>query len=286
MNNSMISGETLPLAGLRPLVPVTGRVQVYCAGLNYQDHAGEVRMPLPKSPIFFTKPGSSLCGARDDIVHPEGVALLDYEVELAAIVGRRIGQYDAVKEDGLRDFLLGIAIFNDVSARDVQLAAGQWFLGKSYRTFAPLGPLVQTIDDTVRDRLYRLDLSLRVSDVDGENPAGKGQRGTTGDMVFRLHELIAALAERADLMPGDVIATGTPAGVAMRGPGRFRNRIAEVLGIAPGKRTAMFIAGERKNNRRYLSIGDRLVLSIKSDDGLVDLGEQRCTIIAARGSGL
>jgi len=97
-------------------------------------------------------------------------------------------------------------------------------------------------------------------------------------MVFRIHELIAALAERADLMPGDVIATGTPAGVALKSPGRFKTRMAEILGVAPGKRIAMFLEGERKNNRRYLAAGDRLTLSIKSPDGLVDLGEQRCTV--------
>ena len=98
--------------------------------------------------------------------------------------------------------------------------------------------------------------------------------------MFPVHELITALAERADLMPGDVIATGTPAGVALKSPGRFKARMAEILGIAPGKRVAMFLDGERKNNGRYLAVGDRLTLTIKSPDGLVDLGEQLCTVIA------
>lgn len=271
-------GASIPLRDCRPLAPTTGRVQVYCAGLNYRDHAREVRMPLPKNPIFFTKPDGSLCGAHDDIVYPRGVTLLDYEVELAVIVGRRIGRDTDMTEDNLGDYLLGLSIFNDVSARDVQLSAGQWFLGKSYRTFAPLGPVVLTIDDEVRARLYSLSLELSVSDVRGGNPFGKGQKGSTGDMVFSISELLRSLAGRTDLLPGDVIATGTPAGVALRSPGRFRSRIAEILGIAPGRRVAMFLDGERSGNNRYLQIGDRLALTIKSADGVVDLGEQRSTV--------
>ena len=283
--NSLARGKTMPLSGCRPLPPVTGRVQAYCAGLNYRDHAAEVRMPLPKSPIFFTKPGTSLCGARDDIIRPRGVALLDYEIELAVVVGKRIGRDDDVNGDNLGEYLLGISIFNDVSARDAQLAAGQWFLGKSYRTFAPLGPVVQVIDDDVRARLYTLDLSLAVRDARGGNPCGKGQSGSTGDMVFRIHELLRALLERTDLLPGDVIATGTPAGVALRSPGKFKTRMAEILGIAPGRRIAMFLEGERRGNRRYLDIGDGMELSIRSADGKVDLGQQYCAVVADTGSG-
>ena len=274
-----------PLEGLTPLPPTSGRVQVYCAGLNYRDHAREVRMPLPKNPIFFTKPHGSLCGAFDDIVYPAGVTLLDYEVELAAVVGRRIGADDEVRGDNLHRYLLGITICNDVSARDVQLSAGQWFLGKSYRTFAPLGPVVQTIDGAVYERLYGLDLELTVTDSRGENPFGRGQRGSSGDMVFRIHELIGALQKRTDLLPGDVIATGTPAGVALRSPGRLKSRMAEILGIAPGKRIAMFLDGERAGNRRYLRPGDRLKLGIRSPDGTVDLGEQKNTVVAGAGTG-
>jgi len=283
--NSLERGESFPLSGCRPLPPITGRVQVYCAGLNYRDHAREVRMPLPKSPIFFMKPGTSLCGAHDDIVYPRDVTLLDYEIELAVIVGRRIGRDDEPNGENLGEYLLGISIFNDVSARDVQLSAGQWFLGKSYRTFAPLGPFVQVIDDDARARLYGLELSLDVRDGHGDNPFHKGQKGNTGDMVFRVHELIRALLERTDLLPGDVIATGTPAGVALRSPGKFKTRVAEILGIAPGKRIAMFLDGERRSNRRYLEIGDRLELSIRSADGKVDLGKQSCAVVADDGSG-
>jgi 2-keto-4-pentenoate hydratase/2-oxohepta-3-ene-1,7-dioic acid hydratase in catechol pathway len=284
-DNTIRKGGSLPFEGLTPLPPTAGRVQVYCAGLNYRDHAREVRMPLPKSPIFFTKPHGSLCGACDDIVYPAGVALLDYEVELAVVVGRRIGADDEVRGDNLHRYLLGITICNDVSARDVQLSAGQWFLGKSYRTFAPLGPVVQTIDGAVYERLYGLDLELTVTDARGENPHRKGQKGKSADMVFRIHELIGALQKRTDLLPGDVIATGTPAGVALRSPGRLKSRMAEILGIAPGKRVAMFLDGEKAGNRRYLLPGDRLKLGIRSADGTVDLGEQRSTVTAGAGAG-
>lgn len=285
LDNSLEKGGSLPLEGLTPQPPTSGRVQVYCAGLNYRDHAREVRMPLPKSPIFFTKPHGSLCGALEDIVYPAGVTLLDYEVELAVVVGRRIGINDEVNGDNLHRYLLGITICNDVSARDMQLSAGQWFLGKSYRTFAPLGPVVQTIDGAVYERLYGLDLELVVTDARGENPHSKGQRGKSADMVFRIHELIGALQKRTDLLPGDVIATGTPAGVALGSPGRLKSRMAEILGIAPGKRIAMFLDGERAHNRRYLRPGDRLKLGIRSPDGTVDLGEQRNTIAAGAETG-
>lgn len=265
------------------LPPASSRASVYCAGLNYRDHAREVKMPLPKSPIFFTKPSSSLCGARDDIVYPSSVQLLDYEVELAVIIGKKIGKRDEVRADNLAEYLLGIAAFNDVSARDVQLSRGQWFLGKSFRTFAPLGPIVQTMDDEAAKRLYALNLELSVIDAQGQNPHARGQRGTTSEMVFPVHRLIEVLKERMDLHPGDVIATGTPHGVALRSPSRLQTRIAEIFGIPPAKRIASFLEAEKKTNPRYLRVGDTVTVRIASGDGVVDLGEQRCRIVSEKG---
>ncbi|TAL34425.1 MAG: FAA hydrolase family protein [Spirochaetes bacterium] len=272
------AGPPIALSSVKMLPPTDPNARIFCAGLNYRDHADELRMPAPKSPIFFTKTSGALSGANDDIVYPEGVKLLDHELELALVIGRRIGKDERVTAENLSEFSLGIAIFNDVSARDVQLSTGQWFLGKTYRTFAPTGPVVQTLDAAALERLYALDMELKVYDPDGKLHAHKHQAGTTANMIFRLHELVACLAQRFDLLPGDVIATGTPKGVALGKPARLQVRMAEILGIPQGKRTARFIAGEIAHNDRYLRPGDVIEARIASPDGVVDLGVQRTRI--------
>ncbi len=276
---------TLPVKSIRLLPPTSLCAAVYCAGLNYRDHAREVKMPLPKSPIFFTKPSSSLCGACDDIVYPSVVKLLDYEVELAVVVGRKIGKDDVVDNGNLGDFILGITILNDISARDIQLAGGQWFLGKSFRTFAPIGPIVQTLDEEVVKQLYSLRLELSVVDAHGENPHKKSQSGTTSEMVFPIHKLLEVLKMRLDLHAGDIIATGTPHGVALRSPSRLKTRFAEIFGVPPAKRIASFLEHERKTNPRYLHVGDTVIARIFSEDGTIDLGEQRCRVVHDEGVG-
>jgi 2,4-didehydro-3-deoxy-L-rhamnonate hydrolase len=280
-----LTGRPVPLARAVPLPPTDAGARIFCAGLNYRDHAREIHMPIPKSPIFFTKTADALCGALGTVIYPSGVRLLDYEVELAFIVGRMIGRGDTVRADDIGEFVLGIAIFNDISARDVQLTAGQWFLGKTYRTFAPLGPCVQSLDGPAIERLYRLSLSLQVRDGRGKPYDDKKQSGTTADMVFRAHDLINALKERFDLLPGDVIATGTPSGVALSRPSRLQSRAAEILGIAPGERIRMFIRNELARNTRYLKTGDTIVSRIASADGVVDLGEQRNPVAPEKDQG-
>lgn len=267
-------GRGVPMEKCALLPPADDRAHVYCAGLNYRDHAEEVRMPIPASPVFFTKAGA-LAGAHDDIVYPKGVKLLDYEVELALVVGAPVTRHSVVTADNLPSYILGIAIMNDVSARDVQLVAGQWFLGKSFRTFAPLGPVVQTLDEPVLSRLDALELELSAYNALGAPYDYKRQRGTTADMIFRPYELVRRLKEQFDLSPGDVIATGTPRGVALGRPSRFRARLAEILGVPQGERIARFLEGERRHNPKYLVRGDRVESRIKSADGVVDLGVQR-----------
>ncbi len=273
-SNKRPAGRGLSLEACALLPPADDRAHVYCAGLNYRDHAEEVRMPIPASPVFFTKAGA-LAGAHDDIVYPEGVRLLDYEVELALVVGAPVTRHSVVTADNLPSYILGIAIMNDVSARDVQLAAGQWFLGKSFRGFAPLGPVVQTLDDGVLERLDALELELSAYNALGAPYDYKRQSGTTADMIFRPHELVRRLKEQFDLLPGDVIATGTPRGVALGRPSRFRARLAEILGMPQGERVARFLEGERRHNPKYLVRGDRVEARIRSADGAVDLGVQR-----------
>lgn len=278
-NDTASFDEEIPLEGITPLPPTDRQVHIYCAGLNYRDHAIETRMPVPKNPVFFTKSCGALCGAQDDILYPKDVTLLDYEIELAVIIGRTIGKNDPVTPENLADCIMGITIINDVSARDVQLSAGQWFLGKSYRTFAPLGPILQTLDHTVMERLYDLDLALQVHGRNAEAYPNKSQTGRSGNMIFKVHELLNCLREKFDLQPGDVVATGTPRGVALSQPSRMIQRFAEIIGLPQAKRIAMFLDAERKRNTKYLKPGDMISAKISSPDGAVNLGEQRNRVV-------
>lgn len=272
------TAEGRALSEITPLPPTDENVHIFCAGLNYRDHAEEVRLPIPESPIFFTKAPGALCGSYDDIVYPASVSLLDYEIELSIIIGKRIRQNDTITSTNLPEYVLGITIMNDISARDIQLLSGQWFLGKTYRTFAPLGPFVQVLDDETLARLNTLTLELQVFGPDGTPYEKKRQRGNTKNLVFDLPELINCLNEKFDLRPGDVIATGTPSGVAVTQPSRLKMRLAEILGIPQRKRIELFLRGERKNNNNYLIRNDTISARIFSDDGIVDLGEQRNTV--------
>lgn len=261
------------------LPPAGQACRLYCAGLNYRDHAEEVKMPVPANPVFFTKSHGALCGGNDAVLYPRQVALLDYEIELAVIIGRTICKNTPLTEENLHEYILGIAIMNDVSARDVQLSRGQWFLGKSFRTFAPLGPVLQVFDRDVAERLYDLTLSLSVSNSSGRRYENKKQHGSTGDMIFPISRLLHELKVCVDLIPGDVVATGTPAGVAMSSPGRLETRVADILGIPQGRRIARFLAREQKTNGRYLQPGDVMESRIYSSDCVVDLGVQRNEIV-------
>jgi len=269
----------IELNQISPLPPTDDTASIYCAGLNYLDHAIETKMPVPESPIFFSKSIATAAGAHDNIIYPESTKLLDYEIELALIVGRPIGIEDSITRENISRYILGITILNDISARDQQLIPGQWFLGKNYRTFAPMGPFIQVMDDKVAQKLDDLTLKLQVFDSDFQPYENKRQKGNTGNMIFKPHELLNTLGERFNLKAGDVIATGTPCNVALSSPSPVKARIAEILGLSQKKRLEIFIKGEIKNNRNYLTDEDCIVSRIYSEDGTVDLGEQKNKIV-------
>ena len=177
-------------------------MKIIGVGLNYRDHAREVELELPKQPLLFAKWQSSLIGGGETIVIPPGVGQVDYEAELAAVIGARI---KGVSVENALEAVAGYACLNDVSARELQFADGQWTRGKSIDTFCPMGPVIPR--DEVGDP-QRLPIRCRVN---GETV----QEATTADMVFGVAELIAFISETITLEPGDVIATGTPPGVAM-----------------------------------------------------------------------
>lgn len=184
--------------------PIARPSKIVCIGLNFRDHAAESGMDLPREPVIFFKATSSLSGPNDDVVIPRNATKLDWEVELAVIIGRRASY---VPVDHALDHVAGYALHNDYSERAFQLErGGQWVKGKSADTFAPLGPFLATPDE-IPD-VQRLGMWLTVN--------GRArQKGTTADMVFGVATLVSYLSEFMTLLPGDVISTGTPAGVGL-----------------------------------------------------------------------
>ncbi|MGE5503230.1 MAG: fumarylacetoacetate hydrolase family protein [Actinomycetota bacterium] len=185
-------------------VPVTGIRTVIGIGLNYRDHAAETGMALPAEPVVFSKHASALAGATDPLTLPRHSAKVDWEVELAVVIGQPCFQ---VAEADALAHVAGYAVVNDVSARDWQIeGTGQWVKGKSYPGFAPLGPWLVTRDEIPDPQALPLWLA-----VDGS----RMQDGTTANMVFGVAFLVSYLSRLMALEPGDVICTGTPAGVGL-----------------------------------------------------------------------
>ena len=195
-----------------PPVPANVRIgacvgnvrNVVCIGLNYSDHAAETNTPLPTEPVVFNKHTAAISGAHDAVICPPGAKKVDWEVELGVIIGRpcwNVGQSNAL------DYVAGYCVVNDVSERAYQLEmSGQWTKGKSYRTWAPIGPWLVTADEVPDPQA--LDLWL---DVNGTHR----QRANTRTMIFPVTEIVSYLSRLMALQAGDVIATGTPPGVGM-----------------------------------------------------------------------
>lgn len=188
------------------------RKNIVCLGLNYAEHIAEgsrVRQqerPLPEYPIYFTKPPTAVTGPYDDIIYPRATGRLDYEAELAFVIGK--GGKNIPEEEAY-NYIAGYTVFNDVSARDLQSRHGQWYKGKSCDTFAPMGPSLVTQDE-VGDPMD-LDLWLKVN---GETR----QSSNTSNMIFNIQKIVASLSEGMTLEVGDIIATGTPSGVGYAHP--------------------------------------------------------------------
>jgi 2-keto-4-pentenoate hydratase/2-oxohepta-3-ene-1,7-dioic acid hydratase in catechol pathway len=203
------SGGRLALAGLSLAAPVPDPEKIICIGLNYRDHAEETGQEIPQAPMWFAKFQNSLCGSGAAIVLPKAHAeYVDYEAELAFVIGRRARN---VSIEEAASHIAGVMPFNDVSARDLQLQNPLWTSGKAIDTFAPCGPAIVTLDEA--GELDSLTLRTR---IDGETV----QEGTTANLIFGPAELLAWLSRTITLLPGDIIATGTPAGVGAA-QGRF-----------------------------------------------------------------
>jgi 2-keto-4-pentenoate hydratase/2-oxohepta-3-ene-1,7-dioic acid hydratase in catechol pathway len=204
------SGQRVPLSDVKLLAPIARPPRIFCIGLNYRDHAAESKLELPRVPTVFFKLVSAIVGPDAAIELPRLTQQADYEAELAVVIapgGKNIAAADWSKH------VFGYTILNDVSARDVQLSTSQWSLGKSFDTFAPLGPAIVSAREIADP--HRLDIRLAVN-------REVLQSSNTRELIFPIPELIAYISSIAPLESGDIISTGTPAGVGLgRNPQRW-----------------------------------------------------------------
>ena len=192
---------TLNREEIKICAPIPHPNKIICIGLNYRDHAEESGAEIPKSPIIFSKFSTCIIGSGEAILLPAKSVQVDYEAEFAVIIGRRAKNVSA---DDAMDYVFGYANFNDVSARDFQFADGQWVRGKSCDTFAPVGEYVVTKDEIADPHNLRIQFRLNNKTLQDSN---------TGELIFKISELIEFLSQSITLEPGDIVATGTPPGV-------------------------------------------------------------------------
>lgn len=212
------TGERHELDDVRLLAPVIPRSKVVGVGKNYAEHAAEMGGAVPETPLIFLKPNTSVIGPDDTIIRPEGCAELSYEGELAVVIGRICKQ---VPVERVPEVIFGYTIANDVTARDWQRSDGQWFRAKGSDTFLPLGPWINT--HVTLEEAGTLSIETRLNDE-------VRQDGSTSQMVRGIAELISYITASVTLLPGDVVLTGTPAGVGHMEPGDLVHVTIDGLG--------------------------------------------------------
>lgn len=217
------AGHPMDLDSVELLAPIPRPPKFICVGLNYRDHAQEAGLPIPTVPTIFCKFPNVVVGPGADVVLPKASSKPDYEAEFAFVIGRGGRHIPAARA---MEHVFGYTIVNDVSARDYQMATSQWLMGKTFDTFAPMGPWIVTKDEIADP--HALDISIEVS---GEIL----QKSNTCELVFKIPELIEHLSTVVTLEPGDVVATGTPGGVGFaRKPPRY---------LKPGEEMVVKIEG-------------------------------------------
>ena len=219
-------------------------------------------------PAFFRKASHSITGPAGDIVRPDGVGFLDYEVELGLVIGADLPVGTTVTEENLADYVAALVVANDVSARQVQLVKTQFYESKSYPTFTPVGPWLTLVDAADLARLGSLRLTLRVN---GE----VRQDSTAADMIVGPARALTLLSRFQPMAPGDLLLTGTPGGTALQAPAKIAGLAAGLL--PPATRWKLFFKRQAANPR-YLHDGDVVTATIASPDGRLDLGTQHTTI--------
>jgi 2-keto-4-pentenoate hydratase/2-oxohepta-3-ene-1,7-dioic acid hydratase in catechol pathway len=264
------SSDTVPVDSLKLVSPVTKPCRVVAQMTNFASHVKDAGMDPKTIPLtFFRKSSASITGPFDDIVKPGHVRLLDYEVEIGLVIGRDIPVGTNVSESNLSDFIAGLVVTNDVSARDIQLPQTQFYEAKSYPTFTPVGPALVLLDAAELKRFGDLRLRLRVNGELRQNML------VDGDMLYKPVQALQSLTRFQDLAAGDLILTGTPVGTALSAP----PKPVEIVGnlLPPAVKWKAFFK-RQAGNPKYLHGGDVVEASVATDDGAIDLGAQRNTV--------
>ena len=264
------SADTVPVEGLDLLSPVTAPCRVVAQMTNYASHVKDAGMNPNTIPLtFFRKASGSISGPYDEIVKPDHVRFLDYEVEIGLVIGRDIPVGTTITEMNLADYIAGLVVTNDVSARDIQLPQTQFYEAKSYPTFTPVGPALVLLDADELKRFGDLRLRLRVSGELRQNMA------VEGDMIYKPTQALQALSRFQRLDAGDLLLTGTPVGTALSAP----PKPVEIIGslLPPAVKSKAFFK-RAANNNNYLRRGDVVEATVATDDGAIDLGTQRSVV--------
>ncbi|MDX2167859.1 MAG: fumarylacetoacetate hydrolase family protein [Deltaproteobacteria bacterium] len=262
---------SLPENQVELLSPITRNQQFVCQGINYRSHMRESGLDPARAGfnMIFRKASSCISPPHTDVVRPAHVTLLDYEVEIGLVIGAALTAPPTVTPETLAEVVAALVLVNDVSARDVQLPQAQFYKGKSYRTFGPVGPYLALVDAADLARFSTLRLRLWVNDQ-------LRQDSLATDMVHLPAPTLTELSGLQDLFPGDLIATGTPGGCALQAPGRAAQMIARLL---PEHVKWENFVKMNASNPRFLRPGDRMRAAIRTDDGAIDLGVQENRIV-------
>jgi len=262
--------DSVAVDTLELVSPVTRPCRVVAQMTNFESHVKDAGMDPASVPLtFFRKASASINGPFDEIVKPEHVRLLDYEVEIGLVIGRAIAVGTSISDANLAEFIAGLVVTNDVSARDVQLPQTQFYEAKSYPTFTPVGPELVLLDAAELKRFGDLRLRLSVNGNERQNTL------VEGDMLYRPLQTLQSLTQFQELAPGDLVLTGTPAGTALSAP----PKPVEIIGnlLPPAVKWRVFFKRQAANPR-YLQDGDIVEASVATDDGAIDLGTQRTAI--------
>lgn len=267
------SSDTVPVDRLAQVSPVTSPCRLVAQMTNFASHVKDTGGNPETVPLtFFRKSSGSISGPFDDVIRPAHVRLLDYEVEIGLVFGQEIPVGTEISEDTLADYVAGLVVTNDISARDIQLPQTQFYEAKSYPTFTPVGPKLVLLDADEIKRFTDLRLKLWVN---GE----LRQNMTVADMIYPPVQALQALTRFQRLDPGDLLLTGTPVGTALSAPAKPVEIIGSLL--PPAVKWKAFFSRQAKNPK-YLSDGDFVEVAVATDDGAIDLGRQRTVVRNAR----
>jgi 2-keto-4-pentenoate hydratase/2-oxohepta-3-ene-1,7-dioic acid hydratase in catechol pathway len=267
----MLGAPTIPESKVQWLSPVTANQQFICQGANYREHMIESGMDpdVKKFNMIFTKATSCIVPANSHVVKPSEVRFLDYEIELGLVLKRDITSRETVTDENLHEYIAGAVIVNDYSARDIQIPQMQFYKGKSYRTFGPIGPYLCLLEKEDFPKLKELVLTLTVNGTVRQND-------TTAGLVYGPAETLTELSRIHDLHAGDLLATGTPSGCALSIPSPEKQRAAAQLPEVEKWRLFLKMQEERP---QYLQERDVVEAHIASSDRSINLGVQHNVVV-------